>query len=230
MNNKLLVLCDELPGEHEGYTVKDFRYFKQIYIDPAEDSDRIFMCWDSLIPEDRAFINALMYYVRLTEFPEPGFVLDQRGATDPASGTIRGSIQEESYLNTYNGIVTRALQLAKAGEDPTGEVLDYAVQYPFLANSRFFEYFSKLLNDKCVIRILPTFSNKSERNITFYRAKMLEAWQAQNQFMDEKAAAKVLPTICYDSIDEVLEKSGDELLKIYSLPLWGEPEQVPPAK
>lgn len=230
MNSKLLVLCDELPGNYEGYTIRDSSFFKEGYVDPCEDSDRVFICWDSIIPEDRAFLYALMHYANLTELPSPKFVLDQRGATDPSRGTIRGSIQEESYLKTYNGVVARALEISKAGGDPKGEVLDLAVQFPFIANSRFFEYFSKLLNDKCVFRILPTFSNKAEHNITFYRAKMLEAWQAQNEFMDEKAVAEVLPTICYDSIDEVLAKSGEELLKIYSLPLWGDPEQGAPAK
>lgn len=222
MNGKLLVLCDELPGEHKGFCVKDSRYFKIPYIDPMEDSDRIFMCWDSVVPEDRAFIEALKYYARFTEMPEPDFILKQRGATDPATGTLKTSVQEESYYGLYEVMLERLRRIQAEGKDVMGEALDMSVQYPFEANSRFFMDFSKLLNNKGFIRILPTYSKNSESNITNYRAQLLAAWELQNRFLDEKSAAKVLSPMEYSDFNEVLSRSRDELLEIYSLPIWGE--------
>lgn len=222
MNGKLLVLCDELPGWYKGYTVKDSRYLKIPYINPAEDDDRIFICWDSIVPEDRAFIEVVKYYAHFTEMPEPRFILNQRGATDPATGNIKTSIQEESYYALYEEMLERIRRINALGGDVMGEAMEIAVQFPFMANSRFFRDFSNLLNAKNVVRILPTFSKTSDAKIIHYRDELLSAWARENEFMDRKSQAKVLTPILYTNFREVMNCSTEELLKIYSFPIFGE--------
>lgn len=221
MNGKLLVLCDELPGAYDGYVVKDCRYFKIPYIDPAEDSDIVYMCWDSIIPEDRAFIEACKYYATFRENPKPTFILEQRGATDPATGTLKTSIQEETYYNLYLSMVQRLRIAQSQGEDIYGEAMDMSIQYPFQASFCFFADLTNLFNAKNVIRILPTYSKTSEPNITNYRAALLKAWQDQNRFFEKKSPAQILPTIEYANFAEVQSQAMDEILEIYSLPIWG---------
>lgn len=222
MNGKLLVLCDELPGEYGDYSVKDCSYLKIPYVDPMNDSDRIFMCWDSIIPEDRAFIEAVKYYATFQEMPNPDFILMQRGAIDPAHGTKKTSIQEESYYEQYKLMCLIICRMQNEGKDLYGAIMDEIVQFPFLANSTFFKNFSKLLKNKNIVRILPTFCKKSELNITSYRRNMLAAWEMENGFMNDQSQAKILDTVVYDDFREVVARSTEELLKIYSLPIWGD--------
>lgn len=233
MDGKVLVLCDEMPGDYKDYSVKDRNYLVTPVKDPAEEPERIFVCWDSIIPEDRAFIEGCKYYATFKEKLDPNFILSQRGATNPAFGTIKGSVQEQSYFELYERNLKLLSSRKLEGADLYAEAMELTVQYPFDANQRFFEDFSRLLSMNDVVRILPAYSLETEPNIKNYRAQMLEAWKNANKFMrDEKSCAKVAPAIQYtkekggkdgySDFGEVYCKAGDLLMEIYSLPIFGE--------
>lgn len=224
MDGKLLILCDELPGDYKGYSVKDRNFLVSLMRYPEDDPERLFVCWDSIIPEDRSFIEACKYYARFTEMPDPMFALSQKGSTDPKHGTIKGSVQEQSYLDTYDALLNYLKGVKQNGGDLYGELMEKAVQFPFDANERFFRDFSKLLQDNGVVRILPAYSDKTHGPTSNYRASMLEAWKNANSFMpgNVRAGAKVLAPMEYSDIGEVYKRSIDEMLQIYSLPIFGE--------
>ncbi len=246
MDGKVLILCDELPGDYEEYSVKDRNYLVSPIRLPEDDLERIFVCWDSIIPEDRRFIEMCKYYARFTEKPEPNFVLSQTGATDSRSGTIKSSIQEQAYFDMYQRNIGYLSTIKQKGEDVFGEAMELAVQFPFDANEKFFEDFSNMLNLNNIVTILPSYSINSEQNITKYRMQMLEAWQNANKFMDPnvKSCAKVVPAMTYKPMEnkddertanvsnseeapclmDVYNRAGTELLKIYSMPIFGEPD------
>lgn len=227
MDGKLLILCDELPGDYKGYSVKDKNFLVSPMRYPEDDPERLFVCWDSIIPEDRAFIEACKHYARFTERPEPAFALSQRGKTDSRFGTLKGSIQEQSYLDTYNALFDYLRSVKDSGGDLYGEIMEKAVQFSFDANEKFFMDFSSLLQSNSVVRILPTYSRNTHAPTTAYRANILEAWQNANKFMtpDKKAGARVLPHIEYSEFGDVYSRSIDEMLKIYSMPIFGEQEE-----
>lgn len=238
MDGKLLVLCDELPDyielEGEKKDKKALKVYDRYYLvapmrDPAEDPERLFVCWDSIVPEDRAFIEDCKRYARFEERPDPRFVFSQRGATDPRHGTIKGSVEEQSYLDAYNNLFTYLSGVKMAEGDLYGEMMERAVQFPFEANQRFFEDFSRLLQANNVVRILPAYSVNTHAQTAKYRADILEAWEGANRFMPSniKSGAKVLPPMTYTDIGEVFSRSINEMMTIYSLPIFGEAEEKP---
>lgn len=226
MDGKLLILCDELPGDYKGYSVKDRNFLVSPMRYPEDDPERLFVCWDSVIPEDRAFIEACKHYASFTEKPDPIFALSQKGTTDPKYGSLKGSVQEQSYFDTYEALFDYLRRVKASGGDLYGEIMEKAVQFPFDANETFFRDFSSLLQSNSVVRILPAYSNNTHAPTTAYRASMLEAWQNANKFMppNKKAGARVLPHIEYSDFGEVYSRSIDEMMKIYSMPIFGEQE------
>ena len=235
MDGKLLILCDELPDyiELEGekkkrdYKVYDRNFLVSPVRDPQDDPDRLFVCWDSIVPEDRSFLEACRYYARFIEKPDPKFVLSQKGATDPRHGTIKGSVQEQSFLDTFTDLTNYLGEVKRTGGDLYGEIVENSVQYPFRANQRFFEDFSKLLEMNNVVRILPSYSYQTHAATVQHRASLLEAWKDTNKFMKPgtKSGAKVLSPMIYMDFGEVYSRSTHEMMKIYSLPIFGEPEE-----
>ena len=229
MDAKLLILCDEKPGTnndgHKEYKIRDSIFLADSIRYPEDDTDKIFVSWDSIIPEDRTFIEECKYYATFREKPNPTFVLSKRGSIDPARGTIKTSLQEESYYKAYEDNLNYLQKLARErGKDLEwqAEVIDLSVQYPLQANQRFFDDFSKMLEYNNIIRILPTFSRESENNITEYRKAILDAWNNMNK-ITKKVSAKVLPVEMYSDFGEIFyKKSTDEMLKIYSMPIFGE--------
>ncbi len=223
MDGKVLVLCDEKPGDYGRYSIKDSKFLVSPIKDPEDDPERLFICWDSIIPEDRSFIEACKHYARTLEKPAPDFMLSQKGSTDSASGTIKGSVQEQAYLDRYLSNMDMLTRVKAQGGDVYGEAIEIGMQYPLDANSYFFQEFSRLLNMNGVVRVLPTYSLNTEPNIARYRADMLEAWKMQNQYMGRnKAYAKVVSPMTYSDFGEVYTRAGDELLTVYSLPIFGE--------
>lgn len=61
------------------------------------------------------------------------------------------------------------------------------------------------------------------------RASILDAWKNANGFMpdERKAGAKVLTPLVYSDFGEVYKRSIDEMMKIYSLPMFGESNDEP---
>lgn len=237
MDGKLLILCDEMPGTYnsgpEEYKIRDSRFLVQEMRLPEDDVDRIFVSWDSIIPEDRSFIEACKHYAKFTEKPgNPLFPLSRKGSTNPEEGTIKDSVQEESYFATYENHLTYLQNLMQTGKDWKGEAIELGVQYTFAANERFFDDFTKLLNNNGVVAILPCFSEQqASSNITRYRMELLEAWKTRNETrkqsgfrkVDEFSAANVLKLETYSDFGEILYvKSTNEIMKIYSMPFFGE--------
>lgn len=237
MDGKLLVLCDEMPGTyndgHKDYKIRDSRFLAQILRYPEDDTDRIFVSWDSIIPEDRGFIEACKYYSRFTDKPDdPLFPLSRKGNIDPATGNMKDSIQEESYYTTYQNNLNYLSSLMKKGEDWQGEAIELAMQYTLDANERFFNDFTKTLNNNGIVAIMPCFSNtQTSPNIEAYRRELLEAWKNRNEMRrksgfrnaDEYSTVNVLDVQKYSDFGEILySKSVDEIMKIYSMPYFGE--------
>lgn len=237
MDGKLLILCDEMPGthnyNHEEYKIRDSRFLVQEMRLPEDDTDRIFVSWDSIIPEDRSFIEACKHYAKFTERPNnPLFPLSRKGSTNPEEGTIKDSVQEESYFATYENNLTYLQNLMQMGKDWQGEAIELGTQYTFAANERFFDDFTRILNYNGIVAILPCFSEQqASSDITRYRMDLLEAWKNRNEVrkqsgfrkVDEFSAANVLKSETYSDFGEILYvKSTDEIMKIYSMPFFGE--------
>ncbi len=237
MDGKLLVLCDEMPGTHnnghDDYKIRDSRFLVQVLRYPEDDTDRIFVSWDSIIPEDRAFIEACKYYARFTDKPnDPDFPLTRRGSVDPATGNIKDSIQEESYYTTYQNNLKYLSSLMQKGEDWQGEAMELVVQYTLDADERFFNDFTKMINNNGIVAIMPCFSDmQTSPNIEKYRRDLLEIWKNRNEMRrksgfrnsDEYSTANVLDVQKYSDFGEILyAKSVDEIMKIYSIPYFGE--------
>ncbi|MDE5539698.1 MAG: hypothetical protein K2J20_04355 [Bacilli bacterium] len=223
MDGKLLILCDEKPGDYEKYSVKDIYYLRSVMIDPQEDPERLFVCWDSIIPSDRSFIEACMRYGTFQDKMPVDFPLKQTGMTDGKHGTIKGSIQEESCLNAVRSNIQILRETAQKGGDVKGEAMDLAVQFPMQATQWFIEAFSEMLNQKNVVRILLAHRSDVNPELVRYRMRLLEAWENHNGLMREKASgAKLVEPMIYEDFGQLYSRSGDEMMEIYSLPIFGE--------
>lgn len=238
MDGKLLILCDEMPGTHSDgqkeYKIRDSRFLAVPMRHPEDDVDRIFVSWDSIIPEDRAFIEQCKYYARFIEKPkDPLFGISRRGSTDPADGTLKDSVQEASYYDTFERNFNYLYRMMKSGEDWQGEAMELGVQYPLDADERFFSDLVRLVNNNGIVAILPCFSEEKEgQAITKYRRDMLEIWKNRNDMRrksgfrrtDEYSTAQVLDFETYSDFEEILYgRSSEEIMKIYSMPIFGEP-------
>lgn len=238
MDGKLLILCDEMPGTHSDghkeYKIRDSRFLVAPMRYPEDDPERIFISWDSIIPEDRSFIEQCTHYAKFTEKPQdPLFSISRKGSTDPAEGTLKDSIQEASYYETFERNLSYLYDLMKRGEDWQGEAIELGVQYPLDANERFFSELTKLINSNGIVAILPCFSQDREgMDITRYRREMLEVWKNRNEMRrksgfrrpDEYSSVNVLDFETYSDFGEILYgRSSEEIMKIYSMPIFGEP-------
>lgn len=223
MDGKLLILCDERPGDYEKYSVKDIYYLRDVMIDPQDDPDRLFVCWDAIIPQDRSFIEGCMHYGTTYDSMPVDFPLKQTGMTDGTHGTIKGSIQEDSYINAVLSNIQILRETAKSGGDVRGEAMDLAVQLQLQATQAFLEAFSAMLNKKGVVRILVAHKNDVNAELLRYRMALLSAWENQNRFMGKNASgAKLVESMVYEDFGQVYSRSIDEMMKIYSLPVFGE--------
>ena len=102
------------------------------------------------------------------------------------------------------------------------------VQYTLDADERFFNDFTKMLNNNGIVSIMPCFSDiQTSPNIEKYRRDLLEIWKNRNEMRrksgfrncDEYSAANVLDVQKYSDFGEILyAKSLDEVMKIYSMP------------
>lgn len=250
MDGKLLILCDELPGDYEHHKVKDIYFLKQVMIDPDDNPDRLFVTWDAIIPKDKSFIEKCMHYASMSESIPADFSLRQRGTIDSKNGNIKGSIQEESFLKSLDSNIAYLKSEALNGEDakiyisqiakelslPEDDpqvrksaiqtslralAMDLAVQYPFQANEQFFEDFSAMLNANGIVRILLAHKTDQDENLIRERMALMDAWQNQNKFYREKASsAEILEPMMYDEFGEVYSRSSDEIMKVYSLPIF----------
>lgn len=225
MNGKLLILCDELPGNYERYSVKDIYYLRSEFIDPDDDPERVFVCWDAIIPEDRSFIEDCLCY-GMAYAPMPAdFRLRETGKTDGKHGSIKGSVQEDSYIRAFDNNIEILRATFQRGEDYEGEARDLAVQFPLQAAQSFFETFSEMLNLKGVVRILVAHKSNVAPELLKHRTEFLEAWRIQNKFMGKSASrAKLLEPMIYNDFGEVYSRSIDEMMEILSLPIFGEPD------
>lgn len=226
MDGKLLILCDELPRDYEHHSVKDVYFLRSTLIDPDDDPERLFVTWDAVIPKDRTFIEKCHQYATTYEEMPVDFRLRQGGTIDSKHGNMKGSIQEESFMRALDLNIVRVKRAAANGEDYQAEAIDLAVQYPIQATQQFLEDFSSVLNNNGVVRILPAHKSDTDPELVRYRTNLLEAWQNQNRFMRENAAhAKLVEPMIYEDFGEVYSRSSDEIMKIYSLPIFGEVEE-----
>lgn len=236
MDGKLLILCDEMPGVHndgyKDYKIVDNRFLRSPKWYTEElNSDKIFISWDSIIPEDREFIELCKHYANFTEKPAPDFVLKQKGSTDPESGTLKESMQEMCYYERYSKNLNYLSSLMQKGEDWQGQAMEFAVQYVSDANSDFFKAFTDAINLNSIVKVLPCFSTeKADSPITRYRMKLFEAWRNMNEVMKKSAirepseytTAIIREPHMYSDFGEVLySKSSEELMQIYSMPTFG---------
>lgn len=231
MDGKLLILCDELPKDYDGYTVRDIYFLKSEILLPEDDTQRIFVTWDAVIPKDRTFIDQCHKFARTYEQMPADFILNQTGAIDGKNGNIKGSLQEESFMNALEINYERVKRAYAKGEDYQAEAIDLAVQYPMQASQQFFEYFSAILKNNGILRILPTHSKSTDIETIRYRNRLLEAWQNQNRLMRENASyAELLEPLTYEDFIEAYSKSGIELMKIMALPVFGKKAEEPQGK
>ncbi len=223
MDGRLLILCDELPKDYERYSVKDVYYLRSEIIDPDDNPDQLFVCWDAIIPQDRSFIEGCMHYATTYEQMPVDFRLRETGKIDGKHGNIKGSIQEDSYIHALDRNIALIRSAVQKGEDASGEAMDLAVQYPMQATQQFLEDFSSMLNRNGIVRVLATHKHDVDSKTIRYRNALLEAWQNQNRFMRENASyAKLLNPMVYEDFGQVYVRALDEIMKIYSLPIFGE--------
>lgn len=221
MDGKLLILCDELPGDYEHYQVKDAYFLKEVIRYPEDDPNRLYVCWDSIIPGDKEFIEKCIYYGTSYDKMPADFRLRQKGKIDPKHGNIANSIQEDSYIRALDHNIAIISEEAKTGADYRGYAMDLAVQYPLQAMNQFFYDFSGVLNNNGVIRILLAHKKGTPEEIILEREKLMEAWKNQNEVMHEKASrAQILESMVYEDFGEVYSRSSSEMMKIYSLPIF----------
>jgi hypothetical protein len=234
MDGKVLILCDEKPGDYGKYRVKDSILFAKNTID-YDDPDRILLCWDSVIPEDRAFIEACKYYAKFTDKPDIDFALSQKGSIDPNTGIIKTSIQEQSYLEMYKRDLQYLSIIGKQGKNIPKEAMKLTTKFHLDANQNFFEEFSRLLEQNQIARILPTYSIQTNSEITKYRMKMLESWENVNETMQiGRASATVAEPIMYATykdeeypdFEEVYKRAREQLFEMYSFPTYDESDDA----
>lgn len=225
MDGKLLVLCDEVPGDYRHLSVKDAYYLKETMREPREETQELFVSWESIMPNDQSFINGCIGYARNYSMP-PEFMLSKKGAIDLANGNIKTSIQEESYLGVYESIIRTIQASAARGEDIQADAIDLAFQYPFLATDRFLTDLSYYFNLNGVVRILPTHSKDTDPEVIRHRMMILEAWVNKNRLLGENVScAEVLDGLVYDEFREAYSRAGDEVMAIMSLPIFGSPKE-----
>ena len=228
MDGKLLILCDEDPRSEDKLTIRDKHFLDSEMWDPEDNSDMLFVCFDSLIPEDRTFIEECKLYGTFRAKPEPDFMIRQKGKTDPKYGTIHGSVQENSYLETYLNNIEILKYVQSRGEDIEAEMLEMACQYQFSATANFLRNISKIISKHGIVRILPAFKKDADPIFTKYRLEMLEAWESQNNLPGEdKVCASLLKPMEYSDFGEVYSRAVDEMMKIMSLPIFGDEEKPP---
>lgn len=223
MDGKLLVLCDEKPGKYERYHIRDSKYLMCQY-DSFESEDIICASWDSIIPEDRSFIVACKEYAKFASKPAPDFVFSKRGSVDPEGGTIKESMQEESYFAEYQENLRYLTELCEAGKEWRIEAMELSSQYGVAATQRFFRDFSKMLCMNRIVSIMPSFSDKSDKNISSYRMQVLDAWKNANDVMRQnRSTAIVTPAFIYsDFMSEYSKHASEEMLKIIGRPYGSE--------
>lgn len=228
MDGKLLILCDEDPRDEEKLTIRDKHFLDSEYWDPDDNTDMLFVCFDSLIPEDRTFIEECKLYGSFRANPDPTFMIGQKGKTNPKYGTIHGSVQEASYLKTYLNNIEILKRVQSRGEDIQAEMLEMACQYQFAATSNFLRDISEIVSKHGIVRILPAFKHDADPAFTKYRLDLLEAWQNQNNLPGEnKVYASLLQPMEYSDFGEVYSRAMDEMMKIMSLPIFGSEESQP---
>lgn len=118
------------------------------------------------------------------------------------------------------------------GEDWQSELMELRVQYGLSANERFFDDFTRLMHNNGIVAILPSFSEQQQAsNISRYRMELLEAWRNRNEIRrqsgfrsyEEYSTARVLRPEIYSDFGQVLYvRSSEEIMKIYSMPYFGE--------
>lgn len=188
---------------------------------PEDDTSRLYVCWDSIIPENQEYIEKCLYYGTTYDEMPADFIIRQKGKIDPKHGNINNSIEEDSYIRALTDNLAIIRECAKSGEDYRGYAMDLAVQYPFKAMSQFFYDFSSILNSNGVVRILLAHKSNTPESIIMMREKLLEAWKNQNEVMHEQASiAKILEPMVYEDFGEVYVRASDEMMKIYSLPIF----------
>lgn len=228
MDGKLLILCDEDPRDEERLTIRDKNFLVSEMWDPEDNTDLLFVSFDALIPQDRTFIEQCKVYGSFRDKPATDFPLTQRGKTNPKYGTIHGSIQEESYLNTYFWFVERVKEAQRKGEDVRAEMLELAFQYQYYATAFFYRDFSNILQKNGVVRILPAFKKGGDKHFDNYRKTLLQGWVDQNEvFRKYRAYTSLLEPFYYDNFAELYSKASDELMNIMSMPMFGESEKLP---
>lgn len=226
MDGKVLVICDEMPGVYEEYSVKDSKYLISPDVNFYEEESIIYTSWDSIIPEDRSFIVACKKYARFEEKPPADFVFKKRGAIDPGGGTIRDSIQEESYLKEYRQNVDWLERLHNEGKDWQEEALELASQYSVAATQRFFEDFSQILSMNGIVSIIPCFSENSDTKTIEYRKAMLSSWRNADGYMKRRSSVVRLNDFStYSDFRDIFKKACDEALTIIGMPYFFEEDE-----
>lgn len=226
MDGKVLVLCDELPKDYGRYSVKDANYLASDFCEQNDDSQKLFVTWDAIIPEDSEFLDRCAHYARTYEEIPADFAFCKKGKIDPKYGNIGKSIQEDSYLEALESGIAYLRSLAAKGEDIQGMAIDMAFEYPFRAMQRFLEDFSGVLNKHMVATVMPAVKNGTDPEVLRKRLMILEAWQNQDKFMrDAMSGAIVTSLVSYDDFGEVYSKADEEVIKIMSLPLFGRPKR-----
>lgn len=226
MDGKLLVLVDEIPANYEHHSVKDIYFLKSTIRYPEEDTDKIFVTWDAIIPKDTEFLDMCTYYARTYAKIPANFWLRRKGAIDPKNGNINDSIQESSYAQVLASNLNRIRKEAERGEDYQALAIDLSVEFPFLATQTFLEDFSQMLNNNGVVRIMLAHKKTTDPEEIRRREMLMDAWKNQNKFMRENAScAEFVPSVFYDDFSEVYSKSTSEMMKVYSLPIFGEPRR-----
>lgn len=223
MDGKLLILCDELPGDYKGYSVKDVYFLRSEIIDPDDVPERLFVCWDSIIPQDRSFIESCMHYATTYQKIPADFESTKTGKTDGKYGTVKGSIQEDSYVDVLDSNIEILSASYQRGEDIRGEMMELAVQYPMKATQQFLDDFSSMLDKYGIVRVLVAHKGDVDLEVVKYRNALMGSWQNQNRVKREKQSrAELVEPMVYPDFGQLYSRSGNELMKIYSLPIFGE--------
>lgn len=223
MDGKLLVLCDETLGEYKHYKVRDAYYLLNDYYDPEDNSNIIFVNWKSVIPDDVEFLERCKHYARTYEEVPADFMYQKKGVIDQRYANVGDSIQERSY---YDVLLSNTLSvhsaIANEDEDYQALAIDLACEFPFQATQRFLEDFSSVLKKNGIVRILLAYKTSLDYDTIRRRASLLDAWKNQNRFMREKMSnAEIAGEMSYDDFGKVYTKAQEEMLKVYSLPIFG---------
>ncbi len=218
MDGRLLILCDEFPGEYEHYSIKDFYYLKEELENPYGYPERVFASWETIFPSDKTFLNFCHYYARTFEVIPPDFFLQMKGIVDPQNGNIGKSLQEESFMKVLESNYERVRTQARRGEDYRAEMMELVFQYAYQATQQVIDDFSSMLERKNIIRILPAHKKGIEEELKRERTMHLEAWQQYVKLVKKETYRDLVEPLDYDEFGEVISRSSKEMMKIYSLP------------